>query len=324
MRASRPRKRQRVELVHFPQEQPRLVRWPSHVGEPSSVRRQRDHGVCVEAWHGRLSAGNATFTRVTSPTGAGLLLLQIQRATIASSTAAAASPRTTARRVALGSRGRRGRQRSRSGRGRCNCRSRGRRGRRRRIGREWRNEAIAAAVHGLNERGLLRIVAQGLANEPHGFGERVSLTCASLPREIHQRLFRDDAAGALDEMLEDRHRARRQADLFAGARQQPVGEVEPERPEVDDRSRAGMEAQRARRIVIRHERDCIDRQRRGALRAAPDAQVRKKSARGHPGRPPFVFCCPPAAVATACLKEEDTMRRVMSAWSRPSWPDCSR
>ena len=89
-------------------------------------------------------------------------------------------------------------------------------------------------MHRLDELRLLRVIAQGLADEADRLGERGLADVRILPRNVHQRLLRDDTAGAFDQVLEDGQRTRRQAHFFAVAREQAVGEVEPEPPEVDD------------------------------------------------------------------------------------------
>ena len=89
-------------------------------------------------------------------------------------------------------------------------------------------------MHRLDELRLLRVIAQGLADEADRLGERRLADMRILPGNVHQRLLRDDTTGTLDQVLEDGQRTRRQAHFCAVAREQAVGEVEPEPPEVDD------------------------------------------------------------------------------------------
>ena len=108
-------------------------------------------------------------------------------------------------------------------------------------------------MHGLDELGLLWVIAERLADEPDSLGERGLAHVSVFPRDVHQRLLRDDAAGALDEMPQDCQGAWRQPDFFSAAGEQPVRKVEAERAEVDDRSRARMKDQRPRLIVLLHD-----------------------------------------------------------------------
>ncbi len=148
-------------------------------------------------------------------------------------------------------------------------------------------------MHGLDELGLLWIIAERLADEPDSLGERGLAHVSVFPRDVHQRLLRDDAAGALDEMPQDCQGAWRQPDFFSAAGEQPVRKVEAERAEVDDRSRARMKDQRPRLIVLLHDwNNCIDRGRLRTYWEDSAAQVRKKSGRDHPGVCPYVFFCP--------------------------------
>ena len=73
-----------------------------------------------------------------------------------------------------------------------------------------------------------------------------------------------------------------------------------------------MKDQRPRRIVLLHERTIVPiaAAPAGAPRADSAAQVRKKSARDHPGPRAIVFCCPPAAVEDRGTGGGDTMRQV--------------
>jgi hypothetical protein len=91
---------------------------------------------------------------------------------------------------------------------------------------------------------------RALADEADRFGERGLADVRVLPRNIYQRLLRDDAAGALDEMLKDGQRAAA-ADLLSSASAARLkgraGTGRSRRPIV-----CWDENQRSRRIVLLH------------------------------------------------------------------------
>ena len=215
---------------------------------------------------GACAAGNVTLTRTTDSPGEAGRRVHVQSPPTSSSAAVAANDdHGTARRScrpASRSPAKARRWARRLGRARTIDLRRSRR----RLGRDRRDKPIAAPVHRLNELGLLGIIAERLTDEADRFGERRFADVRVLPRHVHQRLLRDDAAGAFDEMLEDGQRTGRQAHFFAIARQQPIRKIEAERTEVDDRSRPGMKDQRPRRIVLLHQ---VRLYRRRARRTAP-------------------------------------------------------
>ena len=102
-----------------------------------------------------------------------------------------------------------------------------------RVERHRGHEAVAAAVDGLDERRLLRIVAQDLAELAHGLRQRGLGDVRVLPNGVHQRLLGYDAARTRDEVLKDAQDARRQRELHAVSGQDAVGAVETESAEPD-------------------------------------------------------------------------------------------
>src|SRR5688572_3874987 len=107
-------------------------------------------------------------------------------------------------------------------------------------------------MNGLDVRRLLRIIAERVTDETDRLDERRLAHIRVLPRDVHQCGLRHNPAGALDEMLQDGDRPRRQPELVVAPTEQPVGEIEAERTEVDDRTRAWMEDQRPSRTVLLH------------------------------------------------------------------------
>jgi hypothetical protein len=101
------------------------------------------------------------------------------------------------------------------------------------VGGDGGDEAVAAAVDGLDVAGRLRVVAEGLAKEADRFGERRVSDEGVLPHAIEQLLPGDDLAGALEQQLEDPENPRRQRDLGAIAPQQAALRIEREGAETE-------------------------------------------------------------------------------------------
>ena len=103
--------------------------------------------------------------------------------------------------------------------------------RRSRFDRDRRDEAVAAAVRGLDVRRRLRIVLQRAADLADADLERAVADVDVGPRELEQLVLGDELPAARDEVLQDGERLRRERHHGIAAAQLPRREVQPERPE---------------------------------------------------------------------------------------------
>ena len=99
---------------------------------------------------------------------------------------------------------------------------------------DLRDEAIAAAVNGLDEAGRGRRVAEGLADLGHADLEHPVGHVRVGPDSIEELVLRDELAGALDQRQQDVEGLGVQPDRAGVLLELPVGAVESEAVEVKD------------------------------------------------------------------------------------------
>ena len=102
-----------------------------------------------------------------------------------------------------------------------------------------RNETVASPVDRLDVGGRLRIVAQRLAQNTDGFGERRIGDERILPDRLNEDLLRNNLTRFGDEQIQDRKHSRRKRELPVAVIQQPVAAIVNEWAE---RNRAGAGA----------------------------------------------------------------------------------
>lgn len=106
------------------------------------------------------------------------------------------------------------------------------------------DEAVAAAVPGLDEPALLRRIVQGPADLRHGFLEDPVCHIGVRPDLVQKLVLADHAAGVADEVAEDAHGPGLQGDDRVAAEEQIDPGEDPERAEDEGLGNGGWRGER--------------------------------------------------------------------------------